>query len=54
MFRFNLPGNPKIKKIILILLVIIALGIIFNFYKTNKETKNNNNKINVETQINSN
>lgn len=51
MFRFNWPGSTKSKKWILLILVIVSLGILFNIMTENKKNEKINNKINVETTI---
>lgn len=52
MFNFKLPGNLRIKKIILAILIIVCLGILVNKLVLNKGNNNKSN-INTETQIKS-
>ncbi|MGL4848487.1 MAG: hypothetical protein ACRC28_06105 [Clostridium sp.] len=51
MFRINLPGSEKHKKILLVILIIIVLGVLFNYMKEHKTEKNENIKPNIETTI---
>lgn len=52
MFRVNLPGNLKIKKIILAVLIVICIGILIKFSMDNKKGSVNINT-NVETKLES-
>ncbi|MDY6011653.1 hypothetical protein [Clostridium sp.] len=46
MFKINLPGNLKVKKIILIALIIACIGVLIKTSIDNKKDKN----INISTQ----
>lgn len=46
MFKINLPGNLKAKKIILIVLIVACIGVLVKTSIDNKKDKN----INITTQ----
>lgn len=46
MFKINLPGNLKVKKIILIVLIVACIGVLVKTSIDNKKDKN----INITTQ----
>ncbi|MEG0134036.1 MAG: hypothetical protein RSD13_01775 [Clostridium sp.] len=51
MFRMNLPGNLKTKKIILYILVLICVGILIKTYMENKKDNINHKSTNVEIHM---
>ncbi|WP_297630665.1 hypothetical protein [uncultured Clostridium sp.] len=51
MFRINWPGSTKQKKWVVVILVIIVLGVLFNYMQQNKKNGKIDNKINIETTI---
>lgn len=49
MFKINLPGNLKVKKIILIVLIIACIGVLIKTSIDNKKDKNMD--ISVQTEL---
>lgn len=53
MFRMNLPGSLRAKKIILYILIIISIGVLVKIYMDNKKEEinyNNNTEIHMENK----
>lgn len=53
MFKINLPGSLRVKKIILCILIIISIGVLIKIYMDNKKEEinyNNNTEIHMENK----
>ena len=53
MFRMNLPGSLRVKKIILYILIIISIGVLVKIYMDNKKEEinyNDNTEIHMENK----
>ena len=53
MFKINLPGSLRVKKIILYILIIISIGVLIKVYTDNKKEEinyNNNTEIHMENK----
>lgn len=51
MFRFKLPGDLKKKKLILLVLVIICIGLLVKLSIDNKKANISNENKNIETKL---